>query len=287
MSPKGKASAGLLTMIVLSAILAGPASAGLPDRGAEPAADRSCGSVVVQRVLAYKLTVEKGSPSCGTVRRIAKRYGYPTSKKPKFYCGQKAYACEYSIYPEGWRCGGLFQGTFQCWHGANSPARAKEAFDGREDLSTRALRRKPRDVFEFYAEAPHTPDKTQCAIYDGYAGLSEALCSSFAPREGKASVQADGSVALCRAPKGAASAPCQVGNVGEGTPTLGFGRHVSVGRFRCTVLHSGVKCVVRTTGKGFLFSWRRERAVGGASAEKTGRWARTLVSESPASRFVG
>src|ERR1700742_3729826 len=62
---------------------------------------------------------------------------------------------------------------------------------------------RPRDAIEFYAKAPHTPDKTQCAIYDGHAGLSEASCSSFAPREGKATVQADGSVALCRAPKGA------------------------------------------------------------------------------------
>jgi hypothetical protein len=280
MSPRGKTSAGLLTVIALvfSAILAGPASAGLLDRGAEPTADRSCGSVVVQRSLTYQLSVEKGSPSCGTVRRIAKKYGHPTSKKPKFFCGHKIYECEYSTYPEGWRCGGLFQGTFQCWHGANSPARADEGFNGRQDLSARPLMRKSRDAFEFYAEQAHARDKTQCAIYDGYAGLSEAFCTSYPPREGKAAVDADGSVMLCRAPKGAANA-CLVGNVGEGAPTLRYGRHVSVGRFRCTVLRSGVKCVVRATGKGFVFSSRRERAVGGASAERTGRRARALISD--------
>jgi hypothetical protein len=119
MSLRGKTSAGLLTVIALVflAILAVPASARI-----------QCGSVVVQQSLTYKLRIVKGSPSCGTVRRIAKKYGHPTSKKPRFYCGQKSYECEYSIYPEGWRCGGLFQGTFQCWHGANSPIQASEVF---------------------------------------------------------------------------------------------------------------------------------------------------------------
>jgi hypothetical protein len=246
------------------------------DHGAELMAERSCGSVVVQRSLTYKLSVEKGSPSCGTVRRIAKKYGHPTGKKPRFYCSQKSYECEYSIYPQGWRCGGLFQGTFQCWHGANALTRAPEIFDATENPSARPLARKSRDAYEFYAEAPHARHKTQCAIYDGYAGLAEAFCTSFPPREGKATVHADGSVVLCRALKGTANT-CLVGNVGEGAPTLGYGRHVSVGRFRCTVFHSGVRCVVRATGKGFVFSSRRERAVGGASVERTGRRARAPI----------
>jgi hypothetical protein len=109
-------------------------------RAAEPIADRSCGSVVVQGSLTYHLSVEQGSPSCGTVRKIAKKYGHPTSKKPKFYCGNKSYECEYSIYPEGWRCGGLFQGTFQCWRGANALTRASEVFDATENLSARPRR---------------------------------------------------------------------------------------------------------------------------------------------------
>ncbi len=156
MSSRGKAFAGLLVLAALtfSATLPGIASAGIHspgerrlevpaglDRAARPVADSSCGSVVVQGAVTYELSVEKGSPACGTVRRIAKKYGHPISKKPRFFCGNKSYACEYSIYPEGWRCGGLFQGTFQCWHGANSPVRASEVFAGSEDPSARPLMR--------------------------------------------------------------------------------------------------------------------------------------------------
>jgi len=45
-----------------------------------------------------------------------------------------------------------------------------------------------------------------------------------------------------------------VGDPGEGTPTLAFGKQRTVGRFRCFSLHAGVKCVVIRTGKGFLFN---------------------------------
>jgi hypothetical protein len=58
---------------------------------------------------------------------------------------------------------------------------------------------------------------------------------------------------------------CEVGNAGERTPTFGYGHTVTVGRFRCTVLHTGVRCVVTATGKGFLFSATRTSAVGGAT----------------------
>lgn len=177
------------------------AFAGL-DHRVEPTADRSCGSVVVQRSSSYELSVVKGSPPCSTVRRIARNYGHPTSKKPRFYCARKIYGCEYSTYQYGWRCGGLFQGTFQCWHGADSPARASEAFDASEKSPAQRLLRKTRDAIEFYAEQPHARSKAQCAIYDGYAGLAEAFCTTYPPREGKATVHADGSVELCRAHRG-------------------------------------------------------------------------------------
>lgn len=134
-----------MIVLALAVLIAGPASAAALDRGAQPLASTSCGSVVVEGSLTYKLTIEKGSPSCSTVRRIAKRFGHPVSKKPRFYCGTQAYECEYSIYAEGWRCGGTFQGHWQCWHGANSLARAQEIFGGAEDLSARALLGKPRE----------------------------------------------------------------------------------------------------------------------------------------------
>ena len=91
---------------------------------------RSCGTVTTQSSVKYRLKITKGSPSCKSVRQIAKRYGHPKSKHPRFYCGKEAYECEYSIYPRGWRCGGLFQGSFLCWHGANNPRRAGQEFAG-------------------------------------------------------------------------------------------------------------------------------------------------------------
>jgi hypothetical protein len=141
MSPKGRAVAGALIVVALtvSGLIAGAASAGIRLKRD----GRSCGSVAVERNMTYDLEVIKGSPSCSTVRRIAKRYGHPISKKPKYDCGTKAYECEYSVYPEGWRCGGLFQGNFQCWHGSDSPARAPEAFDATPGLASRSARAVP------------------------------------------------------------------------------------------------------------------------------------------------
>jgi hypothetical protein len=125
-----------VTAVALSAMVVGPASAAALDRSAQPVVNTSCGSVVLNGSVRYKLTIEKGSPSCSTVRRILKGFGHPLNKKPKFNCPSKGYECEYSIYPEGWRCGGFFQGNFQCWHGANSPMRADEVFSGTEDRSS-------------------------------------------------------------------------------------------------------------------------------------------------------
>ena len=265
----------IVTLVALAATIAGPASAAALDRGAQPVANPSCGTVLLNGSVPYKVTIEKGSPSCSTVRRILKRFGHPLNKNPRFYCPSKGYECEYSIYPEGWRCGGFFQGNFQCWHGANSPARADEVISGTEDRSSSRLLGKPRESLEFYAEQPGTRYKLQCAIF---ASLGEAFCTSFPPREGKATVDADGNVVLCRAAQ-AAENVCLVGNIGEGAPTLKVGRHVNVGMFRCSVLRGGVKCVVRATGKGFVFNSHRARAVGGASVERTGARARPAAAD--------
>lgn len=129
MSSWMKAIAGPIACAIVLVLVQGAGVAG--------AASRSCGSVLVQGSLTYELTVTGGSPSCATVRRIAKMYGHPTGKRPHFYCGREAYECEYSTYPEGWRCGGLFQGHFQCWHGADYPGRADASFEAGERLARR------------------------------------------------------------------------------------------------------------------------------------------------------
>jgi hypothetical protein len=77
-------------------------------------------------------------------------------------------------------------------------------------------------------------------------------------------LEPDGTIVTCSSSNVRANS-CEVGNAGERTPTFGYGHAVTVGRFRCTVLRRGVRCVVTATGKGFLFSPARTTAVGGAT----------------------
>jgi hypothetical protein len=61
------------------------------------------------------------------------------------------------------------------------------------------------------------------------------------------------------------SGSCNVGNAGERTPTFAYGRRVTVGPFTCQVLHTGVKCTVMSSGKGFVMRRTTVRPVGGAT----------------------
>jgi hypothetical protein len=49
---------------------------------------------------------------------------------------------------------------------------------------------------------------------------------------------------------------------GLGGPSLAYGRHVRVGRFRCQSLRSGMKCTAISTGKGFLINSTSVNRVG-------------------------
>lgn len=136
-SPIWVAVVGILGIVILGLSTATaaaelPVATGRSSTSAAGSAGRSCGSVVIQGTLRFRLAITKGSPSCGAVRRIGRRYGHPTSTHPRFFCATHAYECEYSIYPAGWRCGGLFQGYFDCWHGSNSPLKASQEFEGSE-----------------------------------------------------------------------------------------------------------------------------------------------------------
>jgi hypothetical protein len=107
-----------------------------------------------------------------------------------------------------------------------------------------------------------------CAIYDGYAGSTEALCEHLSGRaQSKATVSANGSVTLCRT-NSITSNRCELGNAGEGSPTYGIGKTVRVGRFACTVQTNGVRCVVSASGKGFVLGKRSLHAVGGATVRR-------------------
>lgn len=244
-------------------------------------ANRSCGSVVVQRVVTYKLSVDKGSPSCATVRRIARKYGHPISKKPRFYCASKGYECEYSIYPDGWRCGGLFQGTFQCWHGANSLLRANQVFYGTEDLSARPLIRRPRDAFESGAWPPLADRRllaspvgiftakgskgrlASCDMYLPESRKRGVLCASaIAGSLGhfrEAMLLAGGTVRTC-----ADTTECGwvLDDPEPGAAVFRPGHVVKDPPFRCQVLSRAVRCTLIGSGRGFLINTEEAREIG-------------------------
>jgi hypothetical protein len=121
----------------------------------------------------------------------------------------------------------------------------------------------PNKAIEFFARTAR--GTASCAIYDHYAGSTEAFCESFRPgRESKATVNASGKVSLC-ASKNTRADRCGLGNAGDNTPTFGKGRTVVMGAFRCVVEAEGVRCVVSASGKGFLFNPSRAVRVGPGS----------------------
>lgn len=124
-----------------------------------------------------------------------------------------------------------------------------------------------RTAIEFFARTPH--GDASCAIYDGYGGVAEAFCESYRPgRESKAMVNAQGKVSICTS-HNPRTDNCGLGNAGVNTPTFGYGHRITVGRFRCVVLHNGVMCTVIASGKGFLFNPNRAVRVGPAAKQRT------------------
>jgi hypothetical protein len=116
---------------------------------------------------------------------------------------------------------------------------------------------------EFHAHSPLGKYIT-CAMYDRPSEPGNVLCETYGPgRESTATLDAKGRVGLC-ATYNLQRNPCPEGNAGEGTPTLGYGTRVTVGRFRCLILRKGVQCTVIATGEGFLFNPAKEIRIGGA-----------------------
>ena len=73
-----------------------------------------------------------------------------------------------------------------------------------------------------------------------------AYCQTY-PHSASVVLHPSGKLAICHGIK------C-IGNPPDGIPTLTYGAWLDYGPFRCTSLKSGVKCVVRRTGRGFLIS---------------------------------
>lgn len=95
-----------------------------------------------------------------------------------------------------------------------------------------------------------------CSLGDSsdYLGV---ICSSFkAPLRVK--MDAGGRLKICHGRRCVVGCGC----VPEGISTLGYGKQITVGRFRCRSQRSGVTCTVIRSGKGFLISRTGVRRVG-------------------------
>lgn len=75
---------------------------------------------------------------------------------------------------------------------------------------------------------------------------NQVFCQSF-NRPQVVRMGLNGRLRICRSER------C-LGNPAEDTPTLGYGRAITVGRFRCTMSTDGIRCRVRSSGKGFLIN---------------------------------
>jgi hypothetical protein len=87
-----------------------------------------------------------------------------------------------------------------------------------------------------------------CEMDRGNGVGTMAYCQSGRPPQ-NATLYPDGHVIACYG----TGADC-LGNPGDRTPTLAYGRSIRLDPFRCTSLRRGVRCVVIRSRHGFLIS---------------------------------
>jgi hypothetical protein len=102
----------------------------------------------------------------------------------------------------------------------------------------------------------YTPSKNiYCWLGDSSAHHGVSCVSIKPPQSVK--MEANGRLHICHGRRclGCGCAP-------EGIPTLRYGRQITVGRFRCLSLRSGMRCTVIRSGKGFLINRAGVKRVG-------------------------
>jgi len=104
-----------------------------------------------------------------------------------------------------------------------------------------------------------------CGMFD-QPGSRLAKCQSrrASPWLGQtAKVSRNGNVRICRS-RNPANNRCGLADLGEGPlpPTLRYGRQVTVGRFRCRSLRSGIRCILIESREGFRINKNRVVRVG-------------------------
>jgi hypothetical protein len=99
-----------------------------------------------------------------------------------------------------------------------------------------------------------------CEMNDRRPGVgSFVYCQSF-DRPHSVKLTPSGRVTICR-DHSTRTTHC-LGDPGEHTPVLGYGRQKTLGRFRCRSRHDGIACTVMRSGKGFVINSARVRRIG-------------------------
>ena len=100
-----------------------------------------------------------------------------------------------------------------------------------------------------------------CEMNDGRPGVrSYVYCQSMV-RPHSVTMGLDGRLKICH-DTSTATTHC-LGNPGEHTPVLAYGKRITLTHFRCTSEQSGVACTVIKTGKGFRIDRDGVRRIGG------------------------
>jgi hypothetical protein len=99
-----------------------------------------------------------------------------------------------------------------------------------------------------------------CEMNDGRAHVGSVVyCQSLAhPHSVKLGL--DGRLKICRG--GTLTTTRCLGDAGEHTPVLGYGKQITLRHFRCRSEEAGVSCTVIKTGKGFRIDRAGVRAIG-------------------------
>jgi hypothetical protein len=87
-----------------------------------------------------------------------------------------------------------------------------------------------------------------CGMLD-QRGIRAVICQTLRPPQ-KVTMDVLGRLKICSG----SEARCKLGNAGDDVPVLAYGRQITVGRFRCLSLRSGVRCTLIRTGRGFLIN---------------------------------
>jgi hypothetical protein len=99
-----------------------------------------------------------------------------------------------------------------------------------------------------------------CEMTDGRAGVdSHVYCQSLAHPH-SVTMGLAGRLKICRS--GTLTTTHCLGDPGEHTPVLRYGKHITLEHFRCDSKQVGVSCTVIKTGKGFLIDSAGVRRIG-------------------------